>query len=171
MVGHFLSLLRDRPEQEQNLLRLLSNKLGDSDGSVASKTSFLLLQLLQTHSMMKVIVTREVSSIVLKPGTNENARYYGTITLNQIILERDEPEVANRLIEIYFEMFKDLLKKSDTTGGSGKVESKRKHGQGNKAREHDKNLPLDSETDNKMLAAILTGINRAFPFADIKEAE
>jgi ribosome biogenesis protein MAK21 len=38
-------LLKDKPEQEANLLRLLVNKLGDRDRKIASRASYLLLQL------------------------------------------------------------------------------------------------------------------------------
>ncbi|KAL5529557.1 hypothetical protein ACEPAG_5542 [Sanghuangporus baumii] len=67
------TLLRDKPEQEQNLLRLLVNKLGDSERSVASRASYHLLQLLQTHPSMKAVVVREITSLVLKPTRGSTA--------------------------------------------------------------------------------------------------
>ena len=78
-------LLRDKSEQEHNLLRLLTNKLGDPDRSVASKASTHLMELLQVHPAMKPIVLREVSEAVLRsqqPSAgqhvkgNQHATYY-----------------------------------------------------------------------------------------------
>ncbi len=60
-------LLRDKPEQEQNLLRLLVNKLGDPERSVASKTSNHILELLTAHPAMKFIVVREIANLIMKP--------------------------------------------------------------------------------------------------------
>ncbi|OCB86684.1 CBF-domain-containing protein [Sanghuangporus baumii] len=67
------TLLRDKPEQEQNLLRLLVNKLGDSERSVASRASYHLLQLLQAHPSMKAVVLREITSLVFKPARGSTA--------------------------------------------------------------------------------------------------
>ena len=39
------ALLKEKPEQESNLLRLLVNKLGDRDRKIASRASYLLLQM------------------------------------------------------------------------------------------------------------------------------
>lgn len=43
--GHVFDLLAQCPEQEQSLLSMLVNKLGDPDGKVASRTSLFLLKL------------------------------------------------------------------------------------------------------------------------------
>ncbi|PWN44488.1 CBF-domain-containing protein [Ceraceosorus guamensis] len=67
-VTQIYVLLRDKAEQEQNLLRLLSNKLGDGDRSVASQSSKHLQELLTVHPNMKAIVVREVIDIILKPA-------------------------------------------------------------------------------------------------------
>ncbi|TDL17071.1 CBF-domain-containing protein [Rickenella mellea] len=110
------TLLKEKPEQEQNLLRLLVNKLGDSEKHVASRASYHILLLLQSHPQMKSIVVREMTSLVLRPihptastaldgsknlshdkgGEKEKVekknvqqghlRYYATITFNQIML-------------------------------------------------------------------------------------
>jgi ribosome biogenesis protein MAK21 len=150
-------LLSGNAEQEQNLLRLGVNKIGDSDRSVASKASHHILQLLQVHPPMKAVVAREVSSLVLKPagsssasqnassshvrfGEDKNeskkaeaksdatshARYYGLITLNQITLSNKDNEVASRLVELYFEVFREVLgeglKQKEEGAGAGEDE-------------------------------------------------
>lgn len=53
VVTHIFDLLKAKPEQEVNLLRLGVNKLGDIDNKVAAKTSYQILQLEQAHPAMK----------------------------------------------------------------------------------------------------------------------
>jgi ribosome biogenesis protein MAK21 len=215
MVGFLAALLSSKPEQEQNLLRLLVDKLGDSDKTVSSRTSYHLLQLLQAHPMMKTIIVREVASIVLKPAnapvqvtgqkirfsapapvshsaslrSTDHSKYYGIITLNQIMLTRtpQDKQVANRLIEIYFDIFKDLLgthgdsaddvattkdpelkdrkrrrdeKRGKFAKGSAKDVSRKERRQQEKSQQA-------LEAESKMMAAVLTGVNRAFPYSEI----
>ncbi|KAJ4490490.1 CBF/Mak21 family-domain-containing protein [Lentinula aciculospora] len=244
-LGLIFTLLRDNPEQEQNLLRLLVNKLGDTDKSLCSRASYHILQLLQPHAPMKGVVVREITALVLRPtaptaaatisaaaafaastsqlpadiasrkirfadddeksikgkgkgkvagvekkAVNIHARYYATITFNQIVLTPDDRDVALKLIEVYFEMFKELL-------GEGKIEESKSDGAfegDNEAAEvkKDKNGRVfdgkqkkgkgrgkilevkgaagfgEVEDENsKFISAILTGVNRALPFAKI----
>lgn len=215
---HIMGLLKDSPEQESNLLRLLTNKLGDNDKGVSAKSSSLILDLLITHPGMKGVVVREIANLILKPvvankdqeggeeknenSSNHHARYYGLLTLNQTMLTNQEQDqlVANRLIELYFSMFDDLLKndallKDDSDkkieGGegeeqesSGKKDKKRwrndkNHGskrggkKGGKKPDQMKKAPNalvgGDEMNSKMIAAILTGVRRAWPFANVKE--
>jgi ribosome biogenesis protein MAK21 len=63
-------------------------------------------------------------------------RYYAILFLNQIILTHHNVELSQKLIEIYFRMFKVLI--------------------GQK-----------SDVESKMLSALLTGVNRAFPFSRV----
>lgn len=215
----FLStLLTSQPEQEHNLLKLLANKLGDSERPVSSRASYYLLNLLQSHPGMKAVVVREVADLILKSashsrlpsskngkdtpahsGINVNARYYGIITFNQIVLsskEQGDRDVANRLLEIYFEVFKDLL-------GEGNPKDKRdirnsleagseKHvveGQGREERRklrekarlkalRDKGTGVSqgvlsdqniNDADSKLISALLTGVNRALVYASIDD--
>ncbi|KAJ1744873.1 hypothetical protein LPJ58_006464, partial [Coemansia sp. RSA 1591] len=58
MVTYFEDLLEQKPEQEQNLLRLLVNKLGDKERQLAAKASYLVLKLLNIHPNMKHVVVR-----------------------------------------------------------------------------------------------------------------
>ncbi|KAF8581187.1 CBF-domain-containing protein [Ramaria rubella] len=192
-------LLRDKPEQEQNLLRLLVNKLSDSEKSVASKASHHLLQLLQTHPQMKRIIVHEVSSLILKPSVAASSsattsapkeqpreggthlRYYAVITFNQIVLTPSDKEVAARLIDVYFELFKDLLgedapevevpevetrdhtpKQRRGFKGKGNPGQKDRKGKGKAVNMGFQEVP---DANSKFVSAILTGVNRALPFA------
>lgn len=214
-------LLAGNAEQEQNLLRLGVNKLGDNDRSVASKASHHILQLLQVHPAMKAVVAREVSAIVLKTqmtgaagsansgahmrfdaeekkpaatvekGTANHGRYYGLITLNQMTLTSKDRDVAGRLVEVYFEVFRELLGEEQKKGEeaanvgdetldqeqlektTGKVEKWRGRRKGAKPKGGHK-AALEKEelveaAEAKLVAAVLTGVNRALPFAKIDD--
>ncbi|KAJ4486692.1 CBF/Mak21 family-domain-containing protein, partial [Lentinula edodes] len=210
-------LLRDKPEQEQNLLRLLVNKLGDTDKSLCSRASYHILQLLQPHAPMKGVVVREITALVLRPAAptaaatmlaaaafaattkgkvattekkqvNVHARYYATITFNQIVLTPADRDVALKLIDVYFEMFKELLGEGKFSEKGGVVEDgdeiaevktdkngrvfdgKQSKGKGKGKIKEIKGAAGFGEIEDensKLISAILTGVNRALPFAKI----
>ncbi|KZT50478.1 CBF-domain-containing protein [Calocera cornea HHB12733] len=171
-------LLKEKPEQEQNLLRLLVNKLGDPERSVASKASFHLLHLLQSHPAMKAVVIREISSLILRTPSsssgangaeNQHAKYYGIITFNQTTLTKSDTEVARALVDVYFDLFREMLGKE----GEGSMEQLEKASPMPRGKDKGKSrapVSPDVEDENsKMIAAILTGINRALPFAELDQ--
>lgn len=176
-------LLKEKPEQEENLLRLLINKLGDKEKKVASRASYLLLQLQITHPLMKsVIVSSIESDLLFRPNQSGIAKYYAVITLNQTVLSQKEPEVANKLIEIYFSLFLGLLKKQKEHekeekrlnkhgliqgggGKPGKMAKKKAEKAATMA------FKVEDELREKLISAILTGVNRAFPFANTDDAK
>ena len=196
MVRCIHDLLAGKPEQEQNLLKLLVNKLGDSENKVASRASQMLVDLLIAHPGMKMIVVREIEQLLLRQNTPERAQYYSLITLNQTILTTKESAVANKLIDIYFVSFRRILKLSeeeeerkkkeeeeendDVDGNKKSVSKKQDKKKGKKSKKGkkgqaktDKNsgdagLDVD-ELQVKMVGAILTGVNRAFHFAKIAD--
>ncbi|KAK3725229.1 RNA-binding ribosome biosynthesis protein mak21 [Vermiconidia calcicola] len=179
-ITYVWELLKDKPEQEENLLRLLVNKLGDTDRKIASRASYLLLQLESTHPAMKLVITNAIESDCLfRPGQSLHAKYYAAITLNQTILSQKEEQVANRLLGIYFRLFIQLLKPSDKNapiiskplpngkiqgggGKPGKLAAK-------KAKAEERSQESDDQLREKMVAQVLTGVNRAFPFADTSD--
>jgi ribosome biogenesis protein MAK21 len=176
-------LLKEKPEQEENLLRLLINKLGDKEKKVASKASYLLLQLQITHPMMKSVITNSIEAdLLFRPNQSPHAKYYAVITLNQTVLSAREQEVANKLLEIYFSLFIGLLKKEKSTdavekkinkkglvqGGGGKPGKMAKKKAEKEASEAYKN---EDEMREKLIAGVLTGVNRAFPFAKTDDAK
>ncbi|KAL4259257.1 CBF/MAK21 family protein [Pleurotus pulmonarius] len=216
------TLLRSKPEQEQNLLRLLVNKLGDHEKSISSRASYHLLQLLQAHPSMKSIVIREIAALIFKPAAqtltntsaaapnkhirftdeaprpkvpekkevgNPHARYYAAITLNQVILAGSDKAVAIQLLDVYFEMFKELLgegslaKDEDVPAKNQNEEAEKEVRKDKKGRifsddkkrkgKHTKQVQGAAgfmeveDSQSKMISAILTGINRALPFAKI----
>jgi len=156
---------------------------------------------------MKAVVAREVSALVLKTPTAPTAppkkqhgadkkpvkvdttghgRYYGLITLNQMTLTAKDKDVAGRLVEVYFEVFREIL--GDGSGEeepetaeldqekiekvTGKVEKWRGRHKG--TRQKGRKTALENEElvdtgDAKMVAAVLTGVNRALPFAKLDD--
>ncbi|KAG4443591.1 hypothetical protein IFR05_000968 [Cadophora sp. M221] len=175
-VTYVYELLKEKPEQEANLLRLLVNKLGDPDKKIASRTSYLLLQLQTSHPLMKPIIVRSIENeLLLRPGQSSHAKYYAINTLNQTILSGKEEDVSKMLLGIYFELFVSLLKKPEpkvvigppinrkgqVQGGGAPMGKKAKA----KATKEEEAKLTSEETTEKMISAVLTGVNRAFPFS------
>ena len=180
-VDYLFELLRDKPEQEANLLRLLVNKLGDSDKSIASKTSYNLLQLQNTHPAMRMTVISAIESdLLFRPRQSMHAKYYAIITLNQTVLGGKDVTIPKKLLEIYFTMFVGLLKKPEIVeevqqapvqvkynqkgekqGGGGAAGKKAQK----KLAELEKGKAVNEELREKLMSAVLTGVNRAMPYA------
>ncbi|KAJ5587631.1 uncharacterized protein N7459_003396 [Penicillium hispanicum] len=164
-VSYVYELLKEKPEQEANLLRLLVNKLGDPGKKIASRASYLLLQLEQTHPMMKPLIIKAVEELLFRPGQSQHAKYYAIITLNQTVLRSQEEKVAAQLLDIYFSLFVTFLKPSQ----SSKPGFKGKHGKGPKGKggnQPAKGQAQEDELREKLTSGVLTGVNRAYPFSD-----
>lgn len=179
IVSHIFELLKSKPEQEANLLRLGVNKLGDTDNKVSSKTSYQILQLEQQHPAMKEIVCDSVIDVVFRTNSDHHALYYSIITLNQTILTKREDNLANKLVDAYFALFEKLLIKTDSQNNTklketehqvdGRRKQKMKRGKkGGKSVKIEKTQEeIIEEKNSKMFAAILTGLNRSFPFCNL----
>ncbi|KIY43200.1 CBF-domain-containing protein [Fistulina hepatica ATCC 64428] len=124
---------------------------------------------------------------------NAHVLYYASITLNQIVLTTQPADqaVARTLIDFYFEMFREVLgavEREETTGmkekKTGSSEEKSAEGDQLKvdrqgrvidysSKKKGKGLVASSssvfaepdEGDAKLISALLTGVNRALPFA------
>ncbi|KFY73132.1 hypothetical protein V499_06776 [Pseudogymnoascus sp. VKM F-103] len=176
-ITYVYELLKEKPEQESNLLRLLVNKLGDPDKKLASRTSYLILQLQTTHPLMKPIIVSSIETeLLLRPHQSTHSKYYAINTLNQTILSGKEEGVAQRLLKIYFDLFVTLLKKplppSDAPGPVMNKKGQVQGGGGQKGKKamekvtKEEQAKLSSEeTTEKMISAVLTGVNRALPFS------
>ena len=166
-VGYVYELLKEKPEQEANLLRLLVNKLGDRGKKIASRASYLLLQLEEAHPLMKPTVISAVEELLFRPGQSQHARYYAIITLNQTVLSQREEKAAVQLLDIYFSLFVVLLKPAkDEKTKSRHPEKHGKSGGSNRTAALAKNQNPDEEMRDKLVSAILTGVNRAYPFTN-----
>ncbi|GMF93342.1 unnamed protein product [Aspergillus oryzae] len=167
-VSYVFELLKEKPEQETNLLRLLVNKLGDTAKKIASRASYLLLQLEQTHPLMKPTIIKAVEEVLFRPGQSQHAKYYAIITLNQTVLSTREEQVAAQLLDIYFALFVAFLKPTK----KNKYQSNKKHGKNGKLnrkaqkalKEEEKGQAQHEEMQEKLTSGVLTGVNRAYPF-------
>ena len=179
-VDYVSQLLREKPEQEANLLRLLVNKLGDSDKKIASKTSYNILQLQIPHPLMKsTIISAIESDILFRPGQSLHAKYYAIITLNQTTLSVKQDDVTKQLLNIYFSLFTQLLTKpaipptddivinrmGDVQGGGGTVGRKAQK----KLALQERSTATDDQLREKVISAILTGVNRAMPYTNTND--
>jgi ribosome biogenesis protein MAK21 len=130
-----------------------------------------------------------------KQSGNAHARYYATVTFNQIVLTPGDREVALKLIDVYFEMFKELLGEGvdvvedemDLKGDSKPKEFKTDKGgrirDGGKGKNNRKGKGKLKEikgaagftevedAHSRLISAILTGINRALPFAKVEAGD
>lgn len=180
-VDYVCQLLEEKPEQEANLLRLLVNKLGDSDKKIASKTSYHILQLENAHPLMKLTIISAIENdLLFRPGQTLHAQYYAAITLNQTVLSGKEEDVVKKLLDIYFSLFAKLLakpevkpeadvikinQKGDIQGGGGPAgKAARK-----KAASKEKATAVEDDLREKMLSAVLTGVNRAVPYTNTSD--
>lgn len=123
-----------------------------------------------------------------KKAGNAHARYYATITFNQIVLTPGDREVALKLIDVYFELFKELLGENaeevedaaeEGDGEEKKVDKRGRVRDGRKGEKGKKGKGKVTEikgaagftevedAHSRLISAILTGVNRALPFAKI----
>lgn len=169
------ALLRSKPEQERRLLSALVNKLGDPESKAASNVDFHLSNLLYEHPNMKAVVIDEVDKFIFRPRLGLKAKYHAVNFLSQLHLSQrgDGPKLAKRLIDVYFAVFKVLISMADseqridkslTAGDTKKTSSSKKKNIENSSESH-------IEMDSRILSAILTGVNRAFPFVSSNEVD
>ncbi|XP_074659193.1 CCAAT/enhancer-binding protein zeta-like [Tubulanus polymorphus] len=106
-------LLTNKPEEENTLLPMLINKLGDPDSKVASKGAYLLEQLVSKHPNMKSVIVLEVERLLYRSNVSDKAQYYAICFLNHLVFDSEDTELAARLIGIYISFFKSFVKKGD----------------------------------------------------------
>ncbi|KAJ2997244.1 hypothetical protein HDV02_005706 [Globomyces sp. JEL0801] len=178
MLSCIFDLLKSKPEEEGNLLSLL----GDLDKKIASKATFQLSQLLIQHPKMKVIVIKEVERLLYRPNVADRARYYAITFLNQIVLTKNDSDIetANHLIHLYFIIFESMVKllkdKEENPVEAVKTKERGKKKGGKRPSKFKKKVSKKSDAptlvkidsvNSKLMAALLTGVNRAFPFAKL----
>src|SRR5277367_2701570 len=121
---------------------------------------------------MKSIILHEMENLLFRPNTSVHAQYYTVITMNQTVLTSRDTAVANRLVEVYFMLFVKLLRGGTTTATISKPPKKQKKvkGKGKKKRgavDWEELNQQEEEVNSKILSAVLTGVNRAFPFSNV----
>lgn len=168
------ALLKSKPEQERRLLSALVNKLGDPGKKAASNADFHLSKLLADHPSMKAVVIDEVDNFLFRPHLGLQAKFYAVNFLTQIRLSHkgDGPKAAKHLIEVYFALFKVLISDANREHGMDKC-SKEETRKVSSSKSNPKNTLPEShvEMDSRLLTALLTGVNRAFPFVSADESD
>ena len=114
-----------------------------------------------------------------------HARYYAAITFNQIVLSPSQADrdVARELVNIYFELFKDILGQDDMDLNDGTEDvptakqAKDIPSKGKSKKQKGKEVKGDAgfteleDPGSKSISAVLTGVNRALPFAKLDASD
>ena len=153
-------LLCARPEQEQTLLAMAVNKLGDPEQRICSMVVHLLLQLVSKHPRMKDVVFVEVEKLLSRTNGSRTVTYNCVCFLNRIQLQRGRDDrFARGLIHTYFQLF---------PGSIGKAPSDRNvRAAGDAPRAGDVQC---THRSSRVLGMLLIGINRALPYAAYHQA-
>jgi ribosome biogenesis protein MAK21 len=102
--------LLKKPENEKKILYMIINKLGDTDGSINTKTMDIIKIILNEHPMMKLVVIKEIKIYLYKRGNSITSIYHGIILLLKIPLTLKDPhEVPLELAECYISLFDKAL--------------------------------------------------------------
>lgn len=118
---------------------------------------------------MKSIVLHEMENLLFRPNTSIHAQYYTIITMNQTILTSRDTAVANRLVEVYFMLFVGLLRSGASPSEAKQQKPKKFKGRKKRGAVNREELnQQDEEVNSKILSAVLTGVNRAFPFSQVE---
>lgn len=188
-----LQLLQVHPAMKSIVAREVSSLvLKPSPGAASSSSSHVRFD--DAPSTSK---SSSSKSAVTKSDGATHARYYGLITLNQITLSvRTDRELAAKLVQLYFEVFREILGEAEKQGDAevdkegkakeelekavgkvGKWQGRRKgaegkgkgkgKGKGGGQGDGDEEV-LESEAA-RLVAAVLTGIKRAVPYARLEE--
>ncbi|XP_073039989.1 protein SLOW WALKER 2 [Primulina eburnea] len=168
------SLLSSKSEEERRILSSLVNKLGDPENKVASNADYHLANLLADHPNMKGVVIDEVDNFLFRPRLGLRAKYHAVNFLSQIRLghKGDGPKAAKRLIDIYFALFKILISEASTAPPVAKQgKEDRKTFISSKVNKTKVSSDTHLEMDSRILSALLTGVNRAFPFVSSDETD
>ncbi|KAJ3117171.1 hypothetical protein HDU96_007724 [Phlyctochytrium bullatum] len=182
-LNYVSELLSSKPEQEANLLLMLVNKFGDIEKKIASKAAYLLSNVLTKHPAMSLVVIKEVERFLFRPGVHDRAKYVALNFLNQLVLSNNEDDrvCAQQLVKIYINLFESLTaakgkpqhhkspkntpEKPSSKGSNEKAQTKTTVNQSEKTASSSSEGTLNSS----LIGGILTGINRAFPYAKLPE--
>ena len=191
-VSHYLlQLLQTHPSMKGIVVREVVSLILKPRASTATASSILPSEPIPAAKSTKIVFSDAPSTSTPNPppkssregkkaiGTS-HSRYYAAITFNQIVLSPSQADrdVARELINIYFELFKDVLGQAETASNDmgvcvSKTESvkdvskrKSKKQKGRKV-EGDAGFTELEDSNSKLISAVLTGVNRALPFAKL----
>lgn len=168
-LNHCWDLLDKRPEGERTLLALIVNKMADTSRKVASKSCYLLHQLINAHPSMKIFIVSEVEVFIGRPNLPSKALYYAMVFLNQILFGATDTDVAKKCLDIYFRTFQTIVSLMDQENkaekdSKAKSKGKPKHGKKDKSQ-----VGKPESISSKLLSSILLGVHRAIPYSPSSE--
>ncbi len=147
-VTVLFDLLVAKPENEKELLSMLVNKLGDPVRKVASNASFYLRRLVEKHHpQMKTVLLREVEQLIFRANVGRRTQYYAVSFLNQLRFSQEDVELCRHLVTVYMNIV-TICVESDKDSKKSKKEG-----------------GLESQ-ESRIMGAVLTGVNRAFPYTE-----
>jgi ribosome biogenesis protein MAK21 len=130
---------------------------------------------------------RERANIDSKTENNiwhAHARYYATVTFSQVILSTSEADraAARTLMDVYFQLFREVVseRQSERADNVASEELKdetmeNKKPKLNKGKDKDacgtSGFAEVQDSNARLVSAILTGINRALPYAQFRGAD
>ena len=129
-----------KPEQEARLLSMLVNKLGDPVTQNCSKAMSLLRKVIFHHTAMKVVIVKEIRQFTMRPNLPPRATYSAILLLSQMPVLDSRRD--SEVAEQLIECYLSLFEKAVAM----------------------------NELGSKLLSALLTGINRVFPYLQSTEA-
>lgn len=88
--------------------------------------------------------------------------------LSHIVLAKGDVELANRLVATYFRQLK-VLSEQKKVKRSKSEKRKAKKNKKNKTEEEANEQTTEASLDTKMVSVLLTGVNRAFPYAKLPQ--
>ena len=107
---------------------------------------------------MKLPVVTAVEELLYRPNIAKKSQYYAIIFLNQISLEQEQDQdLALKMIKIYFSIFESSV----TSMGGGRGQLKNVKGLKTSKKQQ------ENAMKTKLLSALLTGVNRAFPYSKV----
>mmetsp|Transcript_4823 Transcript_4823/g.20733 ORF Transcript_4823/g.20733 Transcript_4823/m.20733 type:complete len:749 (-) Transcript_4823:208-2454(-) len=139
-IGIAYNVLVDRPEGERLLLGIIVNKIGDPERKVATKAIYSLQKLLEKHPAMKSIVLSQVEELVFRKNVKRRTQYYAITFMNQVQFSESDIVLSRSMINTYLTLFNKLTVDADE-------------------------IDLDVY-ESKLVASILVGVNRAFPYSN-----
>lgn len=100
------------PEQEDVLLKLIVNKLGDTRRLINGHTVEVLAKVTEAHSAMFPIIVREIENLVFRPNVLERAKYYGVVFLVKSFRssELKDQKNAENLLGVFLSLFRLQIK-------------------------------------------------------------
>ena len=149
---------------------------------VASTAGYALSQIVEANRELSLLVAGTVQQMVLRPKTSPRGKYYAVVFLNQLVLSKATSELANQLMRIYFALFEASVEvwplslcavlrvgctvERRQTAVAAAVVGVASDGLVAWCVCTCAAAQVDTGK-SKILAALLTGVNRAFPYSSL----